>query len=293
MIRAGDSKYYKIDLHLHSSVSDGKYSPHEAMALCKKRNLEVVSFVEHNYIALSGLYEVPAKQFRVKVIPGIEISTSFGKRTFHLIGYFKEFPRPEFNKPLEPLVKGYERRAKRIIRKCQQAGIPISYKTLRKNYSEVYLSRYAIAEEVCRVLKLASIQEAFLLAEDKGGLFWAKDDFSFPKVTTMIKHIHKHGGIAILAHPWEKQTDTLPADLLSFIKNGLDGIEIYYPKHSHAAIKFLEEVVRENGLLATGGSDWHGEARTPGYALGSGGVSRELLAQLVKKLDEGYESIKK
>lgn len=286
---------FLYDLHLHSHFSDGKYSPHESLIKAKEVGLKAVAFTEHNFVGNADQYLPFAKENNIQIIPAVEISTMHNGKSYHLLGYFKEFPHQDINNGFKDLIKGYETRAQKIVDQCQKAGIDISYQELRDTHKEAYISTYTIAEAVQHALKLKTIEETFSYARSKN-LFWVKDEFRFPDTVDMIGYIKEYKGISVIAHPgsffwfneerdWNQQVNSLFSGLENFVVAGLQGIETYYCNHPLIAIQFLEEFCIKNNLLKTGGSDWHGIERSPDHLLGSGGVNKNQFLLLKQALE--------
>lgn len=268
----------RVDLHTHTTASDGLLTPAELIRLARERGLTALAITDHDTV--SGLPEAvqAAGEAGVELIPGIEISTSYQGQDVHLLGYYVDYTSRKFVEELKGLKEGRHKRNERIIERLNELGIPISMeKVVAKRPAEGNVGRPHIAQVLVDMGVVASVQEAFDLYLGKNG----KAYVSLPRLSPQegVKLILRHGGIPVLAHPGLYGNDQLIGQLLA---EGLEGIEVYHPDHSLAEVAKYERLAQEYQLLITGGSDYHGEGENGPFHgdLGSQPVGIEILDRL-------------
>jgi predicted metal-dependent phosphoesterase TrpH len=263
-----------IDLHIHTNASDGSYSPFEIIALARNRGIGAIAFTDHDTIdgvrAVSGSRELDDIRFLTGVEITVEAPPAFDlSDSLHLLGYGIRIDDPELDCLLGTLQKARDERTPRIIARLCDLGMEISCEELTAAFSGPQLGRPHIAQLMIHKGYVASIDEAFDRYLSPGRPAYVdKHRISFDKAARAIHHA---GGLAVLAHPclYSLADDRLESLVRALVKGGLQGLEIYYPEHSKAQIAFYERLAVKYGLLATGGTDFHGAA-TPGIDIGTG-----------------------
>ncbi len=264
----------EIDLHIHSTYSDGLLSPKAIVDYAHNCGLRAIALTDHDEV--SGYFEAceAAQPHGLEIIPGIEISSMYHDSETHILGYL-------FDPHNENLLYVTERfrihrveRAKEIVARLRHMGMPISFDVVRMRAGHGALGRPHIADIMVEEGYVFSFQEAFqkYLGEHKPG-YVPKMKLS---VEDAISLIHNAGGLAFVAHPGIN-TDT--SNIHSLIEMGLDGIETMHPKHSPFLVESFQELVRKHNLLETGGSDCHG-ARRGEMMLGTLPVPYRFLAEM-------------
>ena len=263
-----------IDLHIHTNASDGSFSPLEILTLARERRLGAISFTDHDTIdgvkALASANVTSAVRFLAGVEitaeppPDFELSDSL-----HILGYGISIDNVELASLLLRLQKARDDRTPLILNRLQQLGMNLTYAQLADSFSGPQLGRPHIAQLMVRKGYVDSIDEAFGRYLGRGNPAYVdKFRVSCGRAIETIRHA---GGVAVLAHPGlYRLPDVRLETLLQILKKmGLQGIEIYYPEHSTVQTAFYETLAERFGLLATGGTDFHGDA-TPGIQIGSG-----------------------
>jgi len=242
-----------IDLHVHTNHSDGLKSATEMIRIAAERGLAAVAITDHDGTsALAEAQEAGAK-WKVEIIPGIEISAYYQGYETHILGYYID---PHFL-PLENFAKKFRlhraERAKEILRKLNQQGIHIPFELLQARANGSCIGRPHIADLLVEEGFVFSFQEAFskYLAE-KRPAYVAKLRFEAEQA---IQLIQQAGGLAFLAHPAVGVPDEVIQQLA---RQGLDGLETLHPKHHPDQVAHYQELVRQFGMVETGGSDCHG-----------------------------------
>jgi predicted metal-dependent phosphoesterase TrpH len=264
-----------IDLHIHSSASDGSLSPAAILEHARKLNLAAIAITDHDSIdgtkaALrSGI--PPSLHF----LTGVEISAAYppffpGSGSFHILGYGFRPDDPFLNQTLKKLQDVRKNRNPKIIRRLNELGFPVSLEEVQQIGGEGQIGRPHIALALKEKGYVASIGEAFqrLLGAQKPA-YVGKERLGCKETIEMIRGA---GGIAALAHPGlldiadETQLKTLVKNLMT---TGMGAIEVYYPQHTAEQTAQFVRLAKQHGLLMTGGTDYHG-ALTPGIQMGSG-----------------------
>jgi predicted metal-dependent phosphoesterase TrpH len=249
----------RVDLHLHSWVSDGDVAPAEVVRRAVDARLDVISLTDHDTAAGCAEALAEAVTRPIVVVPGIEISTRWGDQELHILGYWID---PSAASILAHQERAMARRAIRMaamVERLQGMGIGISYADVEaaagsstRTLGRPHLARALHARGVTRYYS-----EAFLRFIGNGGPAFVAEGFPLPEVA--IEAIHAAGGVAVLAHP---PLPWIPEGLPVLVSQGLDGVECYRPGLEAGDLNMLEMVTRESGLFPTGGSDWHGPHRS-------------------------------
>ena len=243
------------DLHIHTYFSDGTFSPEEVVKNAISGNLSAVSITDHDSVEAIDLVKALAKD-KIEVIPGVELTAEMGKSEVHILGYFINWKDDEFKKELNLLGKVRQERARKILAKLKELKMEIKYEDLIKFSGPGTVGRLHIARMMCSLGYVANIKEAFLKYLSEGKLAYVgKFRLSTKKAIEVIKKV---GGISVLAHPYNLGHDEWFPNL---IKEGLDGLEVYYNKQDPQITVHYERLAHKFGLLMTGGSDCHGRAR--------------------------------
>lgn len=258
-----------IDLHTHSTASDGTFSPEELVYLAKKEKLQALALTDHDTVdGLKSAYQT-AKEVNLPFLCGVEISVKFeGPGHFHLLGYFLKPEISEIDETLQRLKKAREERNKKMIEKLNMLGIEITLDELRE-IAQGEIGRPHMATLLVKKGVVKSFDEAFEKYLKKGALAYVPKALLTPEEA--IKLILQAKGAPVLAHPITLKLDYLK--LKNYLKSlkdvGLIGIETFYPEHNPEFTKFLIDCAKELNFLITGGSDFHGKNK-PDIKLGRG-----------------------
>jgi predicted metal-dependent phosphoesterase TrpH len=277
-----------IDLHTHSMYSDGSSSPAELVALALANKLVALSLTDHDTV--EGVEELMrlGEEAGLLVISGVEISTTFHDHTLHILGYGIAPRHPALLDWLKPLQESRKQRNAIMLDKLRGLGIEISMEEIQKISCYGQTGRPHIAQVLVAKGVVESFEAAFRHYLGRNRPAWKKR-FSYSAAET-IDMIHQAGGIAVLAHPGQLDPAMLvQAPLIrQLVLRGLDGLEIYYPAHNRRMKKRLKALAAEQGLLITGGSDFHGLTR-PTHRLAGKAMNfcppHSLLAALLARLN--------
>lgn len=259
----------RIDLHLHTTHSDGSLRPPELLALAKQANVTALAITDHDITA--GIPEALAsgEELGIEVIPGVEISSFDGRSELHILGYFLRWQDQRFNDRLTGLRASRHRRNPLIIERLRAAGLDLTYEEVQTLAGTESVGRPHIAQVLMRKKYVTSAKEAFdrYLGEGKAA-YVARE---LPTPTEAIAWIRDAKGVAVLAHPtWIKAgSEGLHSQIRALKDAGLGGIEVHYSTHSQSDTYRYLEIARQLDLLTTGGSDFHGLTK-PDISVGTG-----------------------
>lgn len=275
----------RVDLHLHTTHSDGSLSPAEVVDLAQKAGVTALSITDHDIT--TGLAEAmtAGQALGIEVIPGVEISSEYGGSELHVLGYFLDWHDAELGARLATLRESRHRRNPLIIERLQTLGIDITYEEVRAMAGTDSVGRPHIARVLMEKQVVASAKEAFdrFLANGKPA-YVARD---LPSPADAIQWIKAAKGLAVLAHPtWIKPTEGTLADLATQLKaEGLDGIEVHYSTHTPRQTREYLSLAKQVNLLVTGGSDFHGLTK-PDIDVGIGKGTLHVPDSVLPKLKQ-------
>jgi len=287
-----------IDLHIHSTASDGSFSSLEIMGLAKKAGLRAISITDHDTI--DGIKEILKHPLTtcLEFITGVEISCEPPPEfknvgSIHLLGYGFSVYDKNLNAILDDAKKARAQRNPKIIEKLNRLGFNISIEQVEKRFGADQTGRPHIAE----LMKELGIVKTFKEAFDK---YLGKDGPAYVdkyKVSCQqaIQTILEAGGIPVLAHPGLltfNKTHQLENFLDMLITYGLEGMEVYYTDHDASLTSFFQQLANQKSLLMTGGSDFHG-VFNEGVHIGSGKGDLNIEYSLFKALKNRLKEIKK
>jgi len=257
----------RIDLHVHTTASDGTCRPAEVVQLAKEKGLAAIAITDHDTV--SGYREAAAEgeKLGVEVIPGIEISTRY-LGPVHILGYYLDVDSPVLNEVSDWLVKDRDRRNRRMVAAMRADGLDVTYEQMQERFGAV-IGRPHFAKLLVEMGLAESINDAFARFVERGQKYYAARNFL--PIERSIRLIREAGGVPVLAHPFQyKLEDAQLRELIELcIKNGLMGMECRYSGYDEEKVHYLLDLAREYSLLPTGGSDFHGSVK-PHIQLGDG-----------------------
>ncbi|NLY42425.1 MAG: PHP domain-containing protein [Clostridiaceae bacterium] len=271
-----------IDLHVHTTASDGSFSPAQIVQYAVERKLAAIAITDHDTVA--GVKEAveQGKKQNIEVVPGVEISVSF-ESEMHILGYFIDINCLPLIQTLERLKVYRDQRNPLILKKLNQAGIPITMQEVEQKAGGKIVGRPHIAAVLVDKGYVKSTSEAFEKFLGQSRIAYVEKK----KVTPQegIELIKKAGGLAVLAHPiyLVRNGYNLEEVLKELMSYGLDGVEAHYSEHSEAETTQFIELAEKYNLLITGGSDFHGKSK-PEIELGRGYGSLMVPYDLLTKM---------
>ena len=275
----------RIDLHLHTTHSDGSLSPTDVLRLAHKAGVTALAITDHDIV--TGMPEAIAAgaELGIEIIPGVEISSRVGNSELHILGYFLQWQDPELNQRLATLRESRHSRNPQIIERLRALGLDVTYEEVRTLAGTDAVGRPHIARLLMDKKYVTSAKDAFdrYLADGRPA-YVARE---LPSPADAIAWIRAAGGVAVLAHPtWAKVSgESLNALLIALKAQGLGGIEVHYSSHTKRQTREYHDLAKRLDLLITGGSDFHGITK-PDIEVGTGKgglkVSEKLLDPLKK-----------
>jgi 3',5'-nucleoside bisphosphate phosphatase len=251
-----------IDLHVHTNMSDGSLSPAEVVRLSAEKGLHAIAITDHDTV--EGIAEAQAEGLEsgVEVIPGVEMSVQWNPGIVHILGFFIRPDDRNLLASLAYLARGREDRIPRIVSKLNDCGVHISVEEVALESGGGVPGRPHVANVMVRKGIVNAVQEAFDLYLGKGAPAYVKKTKISPEEAMRV--IKEAGGLPVLAHPHtldEPNSSRLREIIRGFVSEGLEGIEVYYPKHTAEQTKMFLDLASEFDLAITGGTDFHGAGR--------------------------------
>jgi hypothetical protein len=244
----------KIDLHLHTTFSDGRLSPEALLKNAQDNHYSYISITDHDTI--SGYLEAQKyiEKYNLELIPGVEISTICEGVEIHILAYYYDVDNAELLDLLQRVYDSRYGRALQMVKNLETMNIKLDWKDVLVYAGEnKYIGRPHIARALIEKCGVKTIKEAF----DK---YLNNDSPAFvPKLKMdteyVINTIKRANGISVLAHPGRLPDDSM---IFTCIDMGVDGLEVYYASHDAGQTRLYEQIALENELIRTGGSDFHG-----------------------------------
>jgi predicted metal-dependent phosphoesterase TrpH len=276
-----------IDLHVHTTASDGTLSPSALVQYAKDKGLRTIAITDHDTV--EGIEEglQAGSDLGLEVIPGVELSVDFPKGTMHLLGYYIDHTNAELQDKLLVVQQARAERNLKMVEKLRGLGIDIDLSELKEAPEHGQIGRPHFAYTMVQKGYVQNIQDAFDRYLGKGGPAYV-EKFKFPPEEAM-HFIIKAGGVTVLAHPFtlnKPEQKDLEDVIVKLKGQGLDGIEVFYPEHSEGQTKLYRTLAKKHGLLLTGGSDFHGFNRDAvgiGEGYGDRALSHNLLDALLAR----------
>jgi hypothetical protein len=280
-----------IDLHVHTSASDGELSPGEVVHAAKEAGLGAIAVTDHDTVA--GLPDALAagRRENLEVVPGVEISAEFPGGTMHILGYFIDFTSVPFLAALREFQRNRAERNPRILAKLAALGLPLEYGAVLAKARGETVGRPHIAAAMIETGYVRSADEAFGKYLARGAPAYVERRRATPQEA--IRLVHEAGGAAVLAHPRQLNRPMLEIRraVAQLAELGLQGLEVYHTDHTADETRAYRLWADELGLVATGGTDFHGGRIRDGTRLGVGRgnlrIPYEILAQLRQHLPAG------
>ena len=270
-----------VDLHVHTTASDGTFSPHEAVASAHEKNLGAIAITDHDTLAGITPAREEGRKLGVEVIGGVELGCDLGPRELHILGYLFREDDPELTEKLSSLAQGRTYRGREMVRRLNKLGIPLPWEDVASLAGEGTVGRLHIARALIRGGWIGSHNEAFAKFLNPNRPAYVPRMRLLPGEA--IELIHNAGGVAILAHPKLINGDKLIPQLRDA---GLDGLEVYHTRHSWQDVAKYSKIAQELDLLITGGSDCHGPGGKGEVLMGQILVPGECLVALKEKAAE-------
>ncbi len=275
-----------IDLHIHTTASDGSLSPAECVDEAARLGLAAMAVTDHDTMAGNAEAVERGAARGVEVIPGVEISATLDRWSVHILGYWPQ-GTDALREMLAALRAGRGDRNPRILQRLAELGCPLLEEEVQAEAGSEVIGRPHIAAAMVRRGHVDSVQEAFNRYLGSGGEAYVPR--KRPEAREAVGVLRDAGAVPVLAHPGASDlasAEEAAAIVAQLMPHGLSGIEVYYPSHSTGQTAAYQRIARDQGLVETGGTDFHGASK-PDIRMGSGfgnlRVPRELLARLAEE----------
>jgi predicted metal-dependent phosphoesterase TrpH len=270
------------DLHLHTTFSDGTYSPEELVSEAKRFDLVAVALTDHDTVEGCPRMQTACDASGIEFIPATELTAEINGIELHMLAYFINIHSPVLLSEMARFQEGRHERIREIVARLRKMQVPLEEEDVFelancRSPGRPHVARALIQRKVCK-----SLDEAFERFLKKNRPAWVpKDKIKAPDAIQLIK---QSGGLAVVAHPGLARTEeALPA----LIEAGIDGIECFHTRHSPAASEYYIGVAEQHDLLVTGGSDCHGMNKGKPL-IGSIKLPYEYVRQLKQRLPSDH-----
>lgn len=284
-----------IDLHTHSTASDGADTPSELVKKSLETGLSAVALTDHDTVSGIPEFLEAGKNTSLKVIPGVEISSRGENRELHIVGLFIDHETPSLLAFLEKMRESRKARNEEMLIRLNVIGFPLTWEELEKEAAGESVGRPHFAQALIRKGYFKTPKDVFEQCLKRGKRAYVPR--ILPSPAEAVKAIHEAGGISVWAHPVSHNSggsgrSHVRRCLKKLVPEGLDAIETFYSQFTIAQQEMVTDLAKEYSLLASGGSDYHGK-NIPGLSLGTGmgdlSVPDELLVQLEECWKKRYE----
>jgi predicted metal-dependent phosphoesterase TrpH len=275
----------RIDLHTHSSTSDGTDTPEELVENAARAGLDVVALTDHDTFDGLDAAVATGEQVGVQVVRGLELSCARQGSSVHLLGYGADPEDPALAAELERVRDGRQGRVAGVLAKLDALGVGVTEEAVARFVGDSpSVGRPHIADALVEAGHVRDRTEAFdRFLADGGPAHVARYAIDLERGIDLV---HGAGGVAVIAHPWGRGRERLlPPELLATLakEHGLDGIEVDHQDHDRDARRRLRKLVQRLGLLGTGSSDYHGTGKTD-HDLGCNTTAPEVFAEISDRL---------
>lgn len=277
-----------IDLHVHSSYSDGTLTPTQIVSLAIEQKLVAFALTDHDTVegveeAITAAKAAALNGPSLTVIPGVEISAAYKGEDIHILGLHLNHKNPTLLQTLKEAAQERDQRNHKMCKKLQEAGIPITVEKMKTDNPDVVLTRAHFATFMLNEGYVSSIKEAFDKYLDSTSPYYVKREYLSPKQA--IEIIVQAGGYPVLAHPLLYKLS--PSELKQLIQElksyGLVGLEAIYSNNVNNDEAYIKSLALKYDLFVTGGSDFHGTVK-PDIVLGSGRGNLRIPDSILKNI---------
>lgn len=272
-----------VDLHTHTTASDGTYTPTELVDYAIEKGLTAIAITDHDTV--SGLEEAMdyAKDKTIQVIPGIEFSTEYNGKDVHIVGLNIDYKNPFFLEKLERFIDSRDTRNEKMCKLLTEAGFPMTLKDLGEAYPDSVITRAHMARFMYEKGYISNREKAFeKYIGDHCPCYVPREKVN---PTQAIRLIREAGGVPVLAHPilYKLPVPKLEELIEDLSSHGLVGIEAIYSTYNRADEALIRKLAKQYGLKLSGGSDFHGKNK-PYIDLGVGRGNLNVPDEIWKNL---------
>lgn len=265
------------DLHVHTTASDGTESPQEVVEKAKRLGLSALAITDHDTVkGIAPALEAGCR-FGIAVLPGVELAAEEGEREVHILGYLFDPHHPALARELARFEKARLERVEKMVKKLRAMGVPLELERVLELAGGGTVGRPHVARALVELGAVGSVAEAFARYLDRHRPAYVPRLKFAPEEAVLL--IRRAGGVAVLAHPGLSQCrDIIPR----LVSAGLRGLEVYHPEHPPDLVDYYREFCRRYGLVATGGSDYHGTDHRKYNRLGETTAPDEVVEKLIE-----------
>jgi predicted metal-dependent phosphoesterase TrpH len=269
-----------IDLHTHTTASDGALTPTELIHRASEVGISTLAITDHDTVAALPEARPVAEALGIRLITGVEFGTNWANAEVHMLGYFFDPDHPQMRQALADLQEGRLERGRRMVEKLNALGLSdVTWERVEQIAAGGSVGRPHVAEALIEKGYASTVDDAFGKYLGRGKPAYVERTQITP--AECISLVHSAGGVISLAHPtWVAEVENL---LPSLVEAGLDGIETYYGLYKPETIAWLETLARRYNLVPTGGTDYHGRDGLLHAELGSRSVPPECFAELERR----------
>ena len=268
----------KVDLHIHSTASDGRLTPAEVVRKAVEKGLTFIALADHDTVDGIAPAMIAAKAYpRLKIIPSMEISTDVPNSEVHMLGYFVDYDDRDLQVRLEKARHSRQERAQGMVTKLKKMGVHIEWKRVQEIAGDGSIARPHIAQAMLEKGYVGSLKEAFIKYIGRNGPAYVERDKMTPVEAVAL--ILKSHGLPVLAHPLTMSD--VEASIIELKSAGLVGIEAYYDSYTTEEVSMLVSLATKYNLITTGGSDYHGLEGLTETMMGGADVPLESVEQLI------------
>lgn len=267
-----------VDLHCHTTASDGAFAPYELVDEAHHRGLRAISVTDHD--SVGGLDEAAARgaQIGLEIIPGLELSTDVDDGEVHILGYYIDPNDPGLVAFLESQRVSREERVRKMLERLSALGARLGMDEVRRFSSGGALGRPHVAQALIRAGVVSSWDEAFSRYIGRHAPAYVRRSRLEPHEA--VRAVLDAGGVPVLAHPGLNGHDDM---IPSLVREGLAGIEAVYPEHTKEQTALYSDIAKQYGLIATAGSDCHGPGSPSGVRVGLATTDYSVVRELQKR----------
>lgn len=273
---------HRVDLHTHTNASDGELAPTQLVQLAMERGLDVIAVADHDTTAALDAAIKATHGTTLTVIPAVELSADVEGAEVHVLGYFMDWHNAHFQSMLEKFREARFGRAEKMALRLTELGAPISFERVKEIAGDASLGRPHVAQALVEAGHVTDVKEAFDRYIGRNAPAYVERFRLDPQDAVAL--ILRAGGVPVLAHPRDVTHWVEP-----LVKAGLVGLEVHYLAYDDATRSRLTWLAKQYGLLATGGSDFHGQNKM-GHMNGLGQMN--VPPEVVEKLRQKAEEIK-
>jgi predicted metal-dependent phosphoesterase TrpH len=271
----------KIDLHTHTTASDGVLSPTELVRRAAAVGIGTLGITDHDTTAGLDEAQAEARAHGIRIVPGVEFGADYRGNEVHMLGYLFDPHNPTLISTLAELREGRFGRARRMLERLEPLGVSVPWERVLEIAGDAAPGRPHLAQALIEAGYADTIDEVFERYLGHGRPGYVERTQLSPQ--DCIALVHQAGGVASLAHPtWLSEPVHLLAQL---VDAELDGIEVYYGAYNEDTVAWLEGLARKFGLVPTGGTDFHGPAGLAHADLGSRSLPPECLRELERRAE--------